>query len=196
MDEDATDRELLERWREGDLIAARRLFARHGGSVGRVFRYKADDAIEDLVQQTFLHCLERRDAIDERGLRGYLLGIAYNVLRKHLEQRMGPRGRIDPVVTSLAELQPASATGVLAQSQARTLVLEAMRSLPLEFQVALELFYWEDMTAPQIGGVLGVPEGTVRSRLRLGRERLRERLAQLDPGADVDVDATVRSTRD
>lgn len=196
MDAETPDRELLERWRDGDLVAARRLFARHSASVGRVFRYKADDVLEDLVQQTFLHCLERKDAIDDRGLRGYLLGIAYNVLRKHFEQRMGPRGRIDPVVTSLAELQPASATSVLARSRAQTLVLEAMRTLPLEFQVALELFYWEDMTAPEIAGVLGVPEGTVRSRLRLGRDRLRARLAQLDPDEPVDLDATARSTRE
>ncbi len=46
-----------------------------------------------------------------------------------------------------------------------------MRRIPFDFQVALELFYWERMTAPEIAAVLDVPEGTARSRIRLGRER-------------------------
>lgn len=196
MSAEETDRELLDRWRAGDLAAAGRLFARHSVAVGRVFRFKADDVLEDLVQETFLRCLDGRDRIDDRGLRGYLLGIAYNVLRKHLEQRFGPRGRIDPMSTSLADLQGASFTSVVALSRTHALVLDALRSLPLEFQIALELFYWEELTAPQIAAVLDLPEGTVRSRLRLGRERVRQRLAELDPSAAIDVETRLRSTRD
>ncbi len=192
---EASDRELLDRWRAGDTEAAGQLFGRHGVAVGRIFRFKADDALEDLVQQTFLLCLQRRDVIDERGLRGYLLGIAYNVLRKHLEQRLGPRGRIDPVKSSIADLQGASPASVVALSRTQALVVEALRSLPLEFQVAIELFYWEELTASQIAAVLELPEGTVRSRLRLGRDRLRDRLAQLDPNAPIDIDASMHSTR-
>ena len=196
MSAEATDRELLDRWRAGDMVAAGLLFTRHAVAVGRVFRFKADDALEDLVQETFLRCLDARDKIDNRGLRGYLLGIAYNVLRKHLEQQIGPRGRIDPVSTSLADLQRASPTSVVALSRAHALVLEALRSLPLEFQMVIELFYWEELTAPQISVVLDLPEGTVRSRLRLGRERVRTHLAELEASPAIDVETRLRSTRD
>lgn len=190
-----SDADLLESWRAGDLGAASRLFERHAGAVGRVFRFKVDSALDDLVQQTFLHCVERRDAIDERGLRGYLLGVAHNVLRKHLEQMAGPRGRVDPATTSMADLDGGSPSSVIALSQSRRVVVEALRGLPLDLQTALELYYWEGLTAPQIARVLEVPEGTVRSRLRIGRERLRDSLASLDPSACDELDQRVRATR-
>ncbi|MCA9705484.1 MAG: hypothetical protein KDK70_06540 [Myxococcales bacterium] len=59
------------------------------------------------------------------------------------------------------------------------LLLAALRALPVDLQVALELFYFEHIRGPELAEVLGLPEGTVRSRLRRGREILRERLQEL-----------------
>jgi RNA polymerase sigma factor (sigma-70 family) len=193
----AADIELLERWRAGDLAAADVLVARHFAAVARVFRFKVDDALDDLVQQTFLACVERRDAVAEPGkFRSYLLRIAFSLLHRHFEQRAGPRGRFDPISTSLAELDGESPSTLLAIAREHAEVVTALRSLPLQLQLALELFYWHDMTAADIAEVLDVPEGTVRSRLRLGRERLRERLEALGPTMPIDLEARARSVRD
>ena len=57
--------------------------------------------------------------------------------------------------------------------------LEAMRRVPLDLQIALELHYWEDMTTAELAEVLEIPQGTVKSRLRRGREALQAELARL-----------------
>lgn len=195
MAEAGSDAELLVRWRAGDSTAADELFARHMVAVARVFRFKADDVLDDLIQDTFLVCLERRDiVIAEAGLRPFLLGVAYNLLRRHFEKRMGPRGRVDPMTTSLGQLDGRSPASVLSLARSQADVIEALRELPLEQQVALELFYWEDLSAPQIAGILGVPEGTVRSRLRIARDRLREALGARGVAPDA-IEAHARALR-
>jgi RNA polymerase sigma factor (sigma-70 family) len=72
---------------------------------------------------------------------------------------------------------------VLDHRERVQLLYAALQGLPLDFQISLELFYWEELTAAEIGVVLGVPEGTVRSRLRRARELLGERLKALAPRA-------------
>ncbi len=59
------------------------------------------------------------------------------------------------------------------------MLLAALRSIPLDLQVALELFYWEQLDGPDLAEVLGVPEGTARSRLRRAREAVAEKIAEL-----------------
>jgi RNA polymerase sigma-70 factor (ECF subfamily) len=174
-----SDGELLDAWAAGDQAAGSELFARHLAAVLRVFRYKADDAIEDLVQRTFLACVERRDRLEDRmRFRAYLLGIARIELLRHLERRAGPRGRLETLETSLHDLGPTPSTlASLRRDQA--VLVEALRRLPLDFQIALELYYWEGLSGPELAEVLGVAEGTVRSRLRLGRQQLKEALASL-----------------
>ncbi|MBK6921570.1 MAG: sigma-70 family RNA polymerase sigma factor [Deltaproteobacteria bacterium] len=195
MAQASDDAELLVRWRAGDSTAADELFARHMAAVARVFRFKADEALDDLIQDTFLVCLERRDVVVAgAGLRPFLLGVAYNLLRRHFERRMGPRGRVDPMTTSLGQLDGHSPASVLSLARAQADVIEALRELPLEQQVALELFYWEDLSAPEIAGILGIPEGTVRSRLRIARDRLREALGARGVAPDA-VEACARALR-
>jgi DNA-directed RNA polymerase specialized sigma24 family protein len=81
-------------------------------------------------------------------------------------------------VTSSDELTP-SPSSVLAVHQEQRLLLEALRRIPLDYQLVLELYYWEDMAAPELAQVLGLPEGTVRSRLRRARELLTHRMKVL-----------------
>jgi RNA polymerase sigma factor (sigma-70 family) len=170
------DVELLERWRAGDAEAGNELFSRHFHAVLRVFRYKVQHA-DDLVQRTFLACIEHREAIsDGRKLRAYLLRIAKNQLYAHLRSRAG-RGDLDTGVTSLQELG-GSPSAVVGEQREHARLLAALQQIPLDYQIALELFYWEDMKGDELAEVLGIPVGTVRSRLRLGKQMLRAVLAE------------------
>ena len=58
-------------------------------------------------------------------------------------------------------------------------MLRAMEMLPTDLRIALELYYWEEMEGKAIAEVLGIPDGTARSRIRLGKERLRKALAEV-----------------
>jgi DNA-directed RNA polymerase specialized sigma24 family protein len=56
----ATDIELLEAWRGGDRRAGEQLFERHYAAVARFFRNKLEFGVDDLIQRTFLACVEGR----------------------------------------------------------------------------------------------------------------------------------------
>jgi RNA polymerase sigma-70 factor (ECF subfamily) len=58
-------------------------------------------------------------------------------------------------------------------------LLEALRGIPVEYQVALELHYWEQMSDADIARALDLPLGTTKSRIRRGRQLLAERIAHV-----------------
>lgn len=170
------DLELARRWRDGDRRAGEELFERHYDAVERFFRNKVSQGIEDLLQKTFLVCVEKRDDFrGESSFRTYLFGVAYNVLRNHYRQARRRRERVDFLNESVADLAPGVST-MIRGDQERSLLLAALRSIPFDYQVVLELYYWEEMEGKAIAEVLGIPDGTARSRIRLGKERLRKAL--------------------
>jgi RNA polymerase sigma factor (sigma-70 family) len=172
------DLELLDAWRRGDRQAGDELFVRHFDSVYRFFGGKVGADAEDLVQATFLACVEGQERFrQEAGFRTYLLAIARNLLYRHWRSR-SRSGPPDFSVTSLQDLGPSPSTLMHARSEQR-LVLEGLRRIPIDLQLALELHYWERMSGPEIALVLDLPEGTVRSRLRRAREALLEKLGEL-----------------
>ena len=67
---------------------------------------------------------------------------------------------------------------VISHSE-QALLVRALRHLPLELQIILELFYWQDLRSLDIAEILDMPHGTVRSRIRRAREQLAERIEQL-----------------
>lgn len=88
-----------------------------------------------------------------------------------------------------------SPTAELRRKQEQRVLLTLLRTLPLEMQIVLELHYWENLTGNQISEIVGVPVGTVYSRMQRGRDRLRDELkrigmeeaATLPAGKDFDV---------
>lgn len=195
------ERVLLERWRNGDTRAGDQLFVRHFASVDRFFRHKVrEDEIADLVQRTFMICVERPERFQERSsLRTYLLGIARNILREHYRARARARHEdIDELSLMDLGAGPSSLIGVKAEQR---LLLEALRSIPLAAQEILELFFWESLTGAQIAEILGVGEDTARTRLRRARLLVSEVLKQLANSRTLlestlsDLDSWARSVR-
>ena len=177
----ATDFELLDAWRAGDREAGNTLFERYFEAVCRFFTNKVHHNIDDLIQKTFLGCVEGRDRFQKQAsFRTYLFAVAHNVLRAHFRERRKniTDHPLDLSTTSSDQLTP-SPSSVLAVHQEQRLLLEALRRIPLDYQLVLELYYWEDMAAPELAQVLGLPEGTVRSRLRRAKEALSEKMANL-----------------
>lgn len=173
------DAALLEAWREGDLDAGRSLFERYFDALQRFFANKVGSDPEDFVQEVFAACVRGRDRMrDGRSFRSYLFGVAYNILREHYRGYYRG-GSPDPLEScSIEDLAPGPST-MVREHQQDALLLEALRRLPMELQAVLELFYWEDLTSAEIGSALSIPAGTVRSRLRRGRERMEVLLGEL-----------------
>jgi RNA polymerase sigma factor (sigma-70 family) len=191
----ATDFELLASWRAGDLEAGNALVRRHFLGLYVFLRTKAPDAADDLVQRVFEGCVAARDRIDDdRGsFKSYLFGIARRQLVYWFREQRRDRARVDPMQDSIAQLT-GSPSRLVALRQEQHAVFEALRDLPLDLQIALELFYWEELTVPEVAAVLEVPEGTVKSRLHRARQLLRERLATEIPSED-DALSTLQGLR-
>jgi len=177
-----TDRELLALWRQGDAQAAETLFERHFDGLYRFFRNKAGTAVDDLVQRTLLGAYEGSDRFrGECTFRTFLFAIARNQLLVHLAKLRGVE-RIEPQRDSVADTAP-SPSSVLHQRREHAMVLQALRRLPVDHQILLELFYWEQHSGTELAMILEVPEGTVRSRLRRARQLLADEFASMQRSA-------------
>jgi RNA polymerase sigma-70 factor (ECF subfamily) len=172
-----TDAELLDAWREGDARAGNELLERHVDALVRFFESKAEDAVDDLVQRTMLACVLHRDRMREAAsFRGFLFAVARNEIYDHYKRVARERQAFDPSVSSVHDLAP-TPSAALTQGDARGAISFALRAIPIELQIAVELHYWEELTTAELADALGVPQGTVKSRLRRAKEMLRERLA-------------------
>src|SRR5690606_6973077 len=87
--------------------------------------------------------------------------------------------RFDPVRDTLADLG-VTPTKLLLEKHSQRALLEAMRRLPLDHQLLLEMYYWERLRGLELADVFEVPEDTLRSRLRRARQLLKKALAAIE----------------
>ena len=190
---DARDEDLLSSWRQGSTAAGELLFERHYEAVRRYFRNKVPaGAAHDLVQETFLACLEACERFRRHStFRTYLLGIAHHVMVDYLRATSRDRHKLDVDELILADLH-LTGEDVIAAKRERRALLRALRSLRFPLQVVLELRYWEAMSDLQIAEVLDEPLGTIKTRLRAGRLALEDQLARCS-GSDEELRTTLDS---
>ena len=174
-----SDEELLAAWQGGDRKAGNELFQRNFEPVRRFFVNKTDGDVAELVQTTFVRCLAAVERFEGRSsFRTFLFAIAHNMLREHYRARVKDRRNEDLGELSVADMGAGPSTVLHAKREQRVL-LRALRRIPMADQVILELYFWEKLTATQIGEILEVPENTARSRLRNGKKRLKEAITQV-----------------
>jgi RNA polymerase sigma-70 factor (ECF subfamily) len=75
------------------------------------------------------------------------------------------------------------------------LLLEALRTIPVEDQVILELHYWDNLTTDEIAGALGIAIGTARGRLQRARDKLADVINRLTESTQ-DPTTTVQCLED
>ncbi|MEM9459153.1 MAG: sigma-70 family RNA polymerase sigma factor [Myxococcota bacterium] len=173
------DDELVEAWRGGDERAGRRLVERHYPAVERFFFNKVGERAADLIQLSFLRVLEAKRRVHPGGnFLAYLLGIARNVLYEHYRHVRKDLDRLDFLSQSAMDLSPSPSSWMVGQQEAR-LLLEALKRIPLDHQIVLELYYWENMRSREVAEVLELAEGTTRSRIRRAKQLLEQQLAAL-----------------
>src|SRR5262245_14255832 len=175
------DEALMARLRAGDERALAGIYERHASAVlGLARQITGDHArAEEVAQTVFLRIWQQPERFDAgRGsLRSFLLTIthtrAIDLLRSdrarvQREERDHRRG--EPLS------QPADVDGWLSATRAH--VREALLQLPDTERVALVAAYYGGYTYQQVAELLGQPEGTVKSRIRSGLERLRRLLGE------------------
>jgi RNA polymerase sigma-70 factor (ECF subfamily) len=196
-----SDLELLGAWRGNDRQAGDELIERHFDALFRFLRNKLDEPAEDLVQKVFLECIAHRDPPRDGGsFRAYLFRIARSELYDHFERRRRDDEPTDFASMSIQDLGPTPSAVAVDNQQQRVLVT-ALRRIPVDFQVLLELHYWESLTARELAEVLEVPVDTLENRLRRGKQLLRYAAQEVEAGvipvaaSDDDLDAWAESLR-
>ena len=180
MSGEVSDVELLERWGRGDRPAGAELVERHFDALYAFLRRRAIGAVDDLVQQTLLACVESRARFrGDASFRTYLLQIARYQLYAHY-RRVSRSSELEP---GTAEAREPTPTARLVREQDERLALHALRRLPSMYQVVLKLSFFDGLSGPEIARVLCIPEPTVRSRLRRALDRLRQEIDALATGA-------------
>ena len=166
------------------------IFDRHGSTLLRFLARRVDPAeAEDLLGDVFRIAFERRSAFeqDRASARPWLYGIAANVVAKHHRseaRRFRAMARV-PAGRPMDE-DPAEQAVAAADAGARwTRVMDAIGTLPEAERQVLLLVAWEELSYEEIALALGIPVGTVRSRLSRGRARLTALTGGRDTTADV-----------
>lgn len=191
------DETLLPRLAAGDRAALDRLYERYAGpTYALLLRIVADRQLaEDLLQEVFLRVWQRAGSYRiERGRAlTWVLGIAHNLAIDELRrQRRRPRGaeeREDASATDLLAAVPATEPGpeqVVWEQHRRAQIVGALGQLPEAQRVLIELAYFEGHTQSQLAARFGEPLGTIKTRLRLGVQKLRGILGEhgLDAASD------------
>lgn len=176
------DRTLLATWLDGDREAGAALIQRHYRALFTFFHTRVDpDTSGDLTQSVFETLCEGGAKLREvQSMRAYLLGIARWKLVAHFRRDRSPQRAALPFDDELCVTpEPRSLSSVWQARERGSLVVEALRRLPLDQQIILELKDYEQLTAREIGEVFGIPPGTVATRIRRARQVLETTVQRL-----------------
>jgi RNA polymerase sigma-70 factor (ECF subfamily) len=164
------------------------LFRRHAAEIhGYAARRLGVSAADDVVAETFLVAFRRRALYDQsrENARPWLYGIATNLIAHHRRAearsyRALARTGVDPVTESFTD----DALARMAAAHAQPLLADALARLKPGDRDVLLLFAWADLSYEQIAEALGIPIGTVRSRLHRARSQARQLVEALDPARE------------
>ncbi|MFV8749487.1 RNA polymerase sigma factor [Nannocystaceae bacterium ST9] len=181
-----TDLELLAQWRAGDRKAGSELFKRHFAAIRRFHQTTVEPAaVEELVQRTFVACVEGRDRFAaQASFRAYLFGIAHNLVREHYRGRWRRETPVDFAECSVADLGEGPST-LFARKREQRVLLEALQRIPLDQQVILQLRYWEQFSNADLARFLDISVSAVAGRLRRARELLQAAIRRIDASPDI-----------
>ena len=177
------DAELIAALRAGDRKAGQVLVERYYPKVLNFCRSKAPSAANDIAQKSFLGVFERLDKLrDPANFRGFLFGVVCNQVRMHYRRNRVEGERLDFGTVTSMDLDP-SPSRIMTEKAEHRVLLEGLRRIPLEYQMVLELHYWENMRGQDIAEALDLPLGTVKTRIRRGRQLLEAAITEVEaPG--------------
>ena len=176
-------RDMVKQVAEGDSRACERLIRNHERLVGHIVMRMIprpsdrEDICQDVFCRVFLHLAGFRF---ECKLSTWIGKIAYNTCLHHLEKKReipgSDRSEIHPMATNGSRSPEAAAEAADLASRLRI----EMDCLAPQDRIILTLFHLDDLGYKDISNILGLPQGSVKSRLFRARQRLKERLLKTD----------------
>ena len=168
----------IARWHQPALAEA---YRRHGGAVHALSRriIRSDPSAEEITQEVFLDLWQHPEKFDaQRGtLRSFLLsrthGKSVDLIRAETSRRRREDRTTRKTATAGYDLEHQVWDMAVAEQ-----VKDALVALPEELRQPIQLAYFGGHTYREVAEMLGAPEGTIKSRIRVGLGRLRVNLAE------------------
>jgi RNA polymerase sigma-70 factor (ECF subfamily) len=178
------DEELMPLIGDKDPDAFEVFYDRHGGvAYSLAYRIVGErGAAEDVTQEAFISIWRSGARYDAaRGsVRTWMLGIVRNRAIDALRSKAGRAPKLDFDDDSILEHRPAAelTDSEALRRETASEVRGALGALPGEQSKVITLAYFGGFSHSEIAGMLGVPLGTVKGRMRLGLEKIRGELAE------------------
>ncbi|MGW3991867.1 RNA polymerase sigma factor [Amycolatopsis sp. NPDC004772] len=162
----------------GDQRALRHLYERHSGGMFRLLRRLTSDAgvAEEILQETWLAVWQSAGSFRaESSVRGWLYGVARRQAHNRLRRASVVEVDLDEAA-AVPDAAPGVEDRVLAGAE-RSALAAAVTELPEHLREVLVLVLVEDLSYPEVAAALGIPVGTVKSRMSHARRQLGARLS-------------------
>lgn len=141
--------------------------------------------IDDAVQRTFITVARRLDDVRPGAEKAFLLQIALHVAAH--ARRTAARRREVPASEAVEMVESATPEQLTNQKRARQMLDRVLDQMDTDLRTVFVLYEFEELNMAEIASVLGIPRGTVASRLRRARADFRERVAAFDRVATAEV---------
>lgn len=138
---------------------------------------KDRQAAEDIVQEVFIKLYHHPDKYEERGeLQAFLYKMTANKSKDYLRswsyRKVQLQNKIFPLDSKME-------VDELVRKEEETIIGDAILELPLKQREVLIYFYFNEMKIKAIANILSIPESTVKTRLRRGKELLKNKLKDI-----------------
>ena len=175
LDAETTDVQLLAAAHDGDRGALHELFRRHEPWITARLRHRCYDpsVVDEVVQDTFLTVWRSADRYNGTGdVAAWMWGIAMRTLLHHLRPRKSVLQRL---IHLRDEHDPSAEEAVLARIE-HSDVGAALARLSPELRAVVQATVLDGLTTREAATLLGIPAGTVKSRMSRARQELKEAL--------------------
>jgi RNA polymerase sigma factor, sigma-70 family len=141
----------------------------------------ARDDADDLYQQTFLVAFEKDEIEEGRNPKSYLISIAANIWKNTKRKRLWRAKSANVVYLEDEEFEQLSDNSQsvedkVIRSDEEKKLLKLVDGLPEKMRVVIVMYYMEEMSVDDIAAALGIPAGTVKSRMNKARNILKEKM--------------------
>ena len=177
-----TDEQLMAKAAAGSDTAFEELYRRYARRLKGFFFLQLggdEELAADATHDVFLRAYEARDRYQEgRKVDTWLFTIAYNICRNHYrsnayEAQLLATLDAEPITNQQIEVQ-------LDQTALDEALTQVLDELPAPLHQIFSLHYQEELTIPQIAEIVGVPEGTIKSRLHKTMNIIRKKLKKYE----------------
>ena len=177
-----TDEQLMARAKAGNDAAFEELYHRYARRLKGFFFLQLggdEELAADATHDVFLRAYEARNRYQEgKSVSTWLFTIAYNICRNHYRSNA-----YETQLSATLDAEPISDEQIEVQLDAAALddaLAQVLSELPPPLHQLFSLHYQEELTIPQVAEIVGIPEGTVKSRLHKTMNIIRKKLKRYE----------------